>query len=138
MTGGYLYVAGPDLPSKWDGRRVVWRGWNDHKAFVCRRRTKSPDAACDACGALRPPMVNLGVLDPEPGATFTVPKVQRSRSGRSYFRDVVKAAWPIVDLVAFRCVGCYVDCVWQMSTDEFWTLDPGDYGPAGSTERNDS
>src|SRR5688500_16423942 len=131
VTGGYLYVAGLDLPLKWDGRRVVWRGWNNSPAFVCRRgRGKPQPELCQECKSDTQPMVNLGVLDPVPGATFVVPTPKRTKSGTSYFKDVTRAAWPIVDLVAFRCTNCHLDSVWQMSTDEFWTLDPGDYGPA--------
>lgn len=126
-------VPGPDLPPKWDGRSVQWRGWTQSTAFLCHRgRRKARKDICSECGSTARPEVNLGVLHPAEGAMISIDVPQRAPSGRTYFKPVLKPAWPIVDLVAFRCPGCTTDSVWQMSTDHYWVLDPDDYSPEGS------
>lgn len=41
--------------------------------------------------------------------------------------------WPVYDIHAFRCPGCGEVTVWDVASDEWWTLDESDYGPGGST-----
>jgi len=55
------------------------------------------------------------------------------RSGRVILQSVTVPAWPVIDLYAFRCPSCGVDEVWDIRTDEWWTLDETDYGPGGSS-----
>ena len=40
---------------------------------------------------------------------------------------------PVTSIVAFRCPGCGLDEVFDMDTEECWTLDGSDYGDEGST-----
>jgi predicted RNA-binding Zn-ribbon protein involved in translation (DUF1610 family) len=65
------------------------------------------------------------------------PVVKRTRSGREYQAGVqiVTANWrnPVTSIVAFRCPGCGLDEVFDMDTEECWTLDGSDYGDEGST-----
>ena len=39
----------------------------------------------------------------------------------------------VTSIVAFRCPGCGLDEVFDMDTEECWTLDGSDYGDEGST-----
>ena len=41
--------------------------------------------------------------------------------------------WIPTSIVAFRCPGCGLDEVFDMDTEECWTLDGSDYGDEGST-----
>lgn len=58
-----------------------------------------------------------------------------TRSGREYIAGTTVAtmrARPTVQLHASRCPGCGLDTVFDVATDECWTLDESDYGDAGS------
>ena len=80
-----------------------------------------------------------GTVSPLAGDTYESerPVVKRTRSGREYQAGVqiVTANWrrPVTSLVAFRCPGCGLDEVFDMDTEECWTLDGSDYGDEGST-----
>lgn len=128
-----------DLPLKWDGRRVVWRGWTDPYAgvFICGRRGATNRTVCTGCGSTEPCVMNIGTVHPLPDETFTSrPLVERTtKSGRVYVKDgapVTRAAWPVIRLCVFRCPGCKQDSVWDTTTGEWWDLDHTDYGPEGS------
>lgn len=80
-----------------------------------------------------------GTVYPLAGDTYESerPVVKRTRSGREYQAGVqiVTANWrnPVTSIVAFRCPGCGLDEVFDMDTEECWTLDGSDYGDEGST-----
>ena len=113
-----------DLPPKWDGRRVDWSEWNTDPMFVCVRPAS---------------LAPRGTVYPLDGEMFEThePRVKRTRSGREYQAGVqiVTANWrnPVTSIVAFRCPGCGLDEVFDMDTEECWTLDGSDYGDEGST-----
>lgn len=78
------------------------------------------ETVCTGCGWLpRTVWCAVGIVDPEPGATFTVG-----------FQKV--PAWPVARLRARRCPGCGLDQVMDIETGETWDLDEADYGDAGS------
>lgn len=120
-----------DLPPKWDGRVVEWRGWERSVTLLCG----GPDWAqqCHACGSKEVPLRNPGVVHPIPGQTFRKDHVRRTKSGKEYVSGTVPvAAWPVLRLFASRCSDCEHDTVWDEETDEWWDLDHTDYGPEGS------
>lgn len=134
MTQLELIPSTPDLPTIWDGRTVAWQGWTQTgPVFICRpHRRPEP---CTSCKTTDQPAVNIGVVAPLPGETFTVPKtVTARRSGRVYDVDQQVPAWPVIELIAFRCPGCQLDTVWDQRTQAWWVLDETDYGPTGSTD----
>ena len=77
-------------------------------------------------------MTARGWRQPKAGETVQTVEQRRGRHGRAIDLVVTKPAWPVVDLYAFRCPECHEDQVWDMRTDEWWTLDDSDYGPTGS------
>lgn len=121
-----------DLPALWDGRGVEWKGWTS--GVTTARFHDLKPRCCERCASRGEESLNLGVVAPLPGATFDVHIARRLPSGREYLRTVAKDAWPIVQLVAFRCPDCRLDTVWDKETDEWWTLDESDYGDEGSTD----
>lgn len=112
MTDGLDLFAATrehDLPPKWDGAATSWGDWDEMGTVLCSKVKREP---CDRCGSTTQPRVAVG---------FTIP----TRSG------------PVVHLHerrlhAFRCPGCLHDTVWDMSTGEWWDLDPTDYDDEGS------
>lgn len=132
-----------ELPPKWDGRKVTWREPTAGRAtMVCYRGRggckPGGDFVCTGCGAVDEPFdVYVGVVDSEPGATLTVPQERRLTSGRTYSRDVVVPAYPLVELILERCLACGHDQVLELDTDTgqikaTWDLDETDYGDDGS------
>jgi hypothetical protein len=122
-----------DLPPLWDGRRVEWKGWtSDASTLGWHGRPQT----CEVCGHVGDRAINLGLVFPHPGETMTEPKTVRSKrvKGREYVRNVTVLARPIYWLTAFRCSSCHLDTVWDRRTDEWWDLDPSDYGDDGSTD----
>jgi len=123
-----------DLPPLWDGRKVEWQGWTHYQSSM--RFHRKPEK-CDNCGDVSgvEPSINLGIVAPLPGEKMTVPReVKSKRSGREYVRNVEVDAWPLIQLVAFRCANCGHDQVHDQRTDEWWDLDEQDYGDEGSTD----
>lgn len=131
-------VVAFQLPPRWDGRRVDWRGWESIHAHVCPPTRIAP---CEGCGHVAAQPFNHGLLYPLPGETITQPLYKRThpkkngRPGTLYQageHDVpVKPAYL---LTAYRCPNCQLDTVWDKRTDEWWVLDESDYGPAGSDD----
>lgn len=102
-----------DLPPKWDGRPVTWRGWRDlptDGVFICFRGKEPEPDHCKACGSVATSRVNRGTTAMRLG-------------GKDRIIDV---------LSAYRCPDCHHDVVNVEDTGEWWDLDHTDYGPEGS------
>lgn len=107
-----LRLVSHPLPVAWDGREVRWSRWSSSdRIHICG--TLNPQR-CD-CGSERRPFTAVGLRAAEAGV------------GRFARRHALR------DIHAFRCPDCGQVDVWDMDTDEWWTLDESDYGPAGST-----
>lgn len=106
-----LRLVSHPLPAAWDGAPVKWGRWEtSERIHVC----PPPKNRCE-CGSTRPPFFAVGLRAPA------------SESGRFERRHALR------DLHAFRCPDCGEVTVWDMTSDEWWTLDESDYGPQGST-----
>ncbi|MGZ0070008.1 hypothetical protein [Microbacterium arborescens] len=106
-----LRLVSHPLPVAWDGREVRWGRWGatDH-IRICPPRA----SRCDSCGSARSPFLAVGLRAADAGP------------GRFTRRHALR------DLHAFRCPDCGEVVVWDMDSDEWWTLDESDYGPEGS------
>ena len=128
-----------DLPPRWDGRIVKWSEWDTSPTFVCGPRGPVRVSRCEGCGSTASRATSRGTVCPLAGDTYESerPVVKRTRSGREYQAGVqiVTANWrhPVTSLVAFRCPRCGLDEVYDLDTEECWTLDGSDYGDEGST-----
>ena len=108
-----LRLVSHPLPVAWDGREVKWSRWDTAlDVHICGPAGYEP--RCD-CGSKRQPFVASGLRAADEGP------------GRFARRHAAK------DLRAFRCPDCGQVDVWDMDSDEWWTLDESDYGPNGST-----
>ena len=117
------------LPPVWDGQRVKWDKFKPSpKTFIC---PPPPPTRCD-CGSGNAPLLASGSREPKPGEMTESTKRVMGRFGRWLERPTLVPAWPLRDLFAFRCPDCKTDGVWDMRTDEWWTLGPEDYGTQGS------
>lgn len=106
-----LRLVSHPLPTAWDGREVKWSRWDStDRIIIC----PPPAARCD-CGSKRSPFVAVGLRAADSGP------------GRFQRRHALR------DLYACRCPECGQVDVWDMDSDEWWTLDESDYGPEGST-----
>lgn len=113
MTG-VLRIVAYQLPARWDGRDVEWRAWErTDEVFVCPPKPRPP---CVQCRSTAAPMMNTGIV--RPPATPGVVNLRHS----------------IASLSAFRCPDCSLDTIWDRDTDDWWTLEPADYGPQGSDD----
>lgn len=100
------------LPAVWDGRDVEWRAWEPQPpVFACPPQPREP---CERCRSTTTPLMNHGIVHPAP------------TPGTVNLRPSLRT------LTAFRCPDCHLDTVWDRDTDDWWTLDETDYGPAGS------
>lgn len=107
-----LTLVSHPLPISWDGREVKWSRWEStERILICGPH--SDKARCD-CGSKRNPFTASGLRAADAG------------TGRFARRHAVK------DLHALRCPDCGQVDVWDMDSDEWWTLDESDYGPNGS------
>lgn len=116
------------LPVTWDGWRVKWDPFEVLEIRICPPPKKE---RCD-CGSTRTPLTARGWREPKAGETVESTRRKMGRFGRWVYLPTVVPAWPVVDLFLTRCRDCGVDSVWDMRTDEWWTLGPEDYGPSGS------
>lgn len=123
-----------DLPPKWDGRDVTWRGWSSPSPTTADFHAPPEDRACTECGAIDHLETNLGTVAALPGDTETVEQIRRTRSGREYIRTVERPARTVATLMALRCQHCEHDDVVDMTTNTVWELNSTDYTAAGSTE----
>lgn len=138
-------APGHDLPPRWDGFAVAWRGWEERPSptFICGepddvcgscgRGDHAWSNACERCGSDKPPSSNVGLIGDDP--KLTADEITRndeaidlaSRTGRVKSMPV-RLGW--MRLTVFRCPDCGLDTV--VDGDEVWTLDPDDYGDEGS------
>ena len=117
------------LPPSWDGWHVKWDKLED--ALEVRICPPPKPERCD-CGSSHPPLTARGWRQPKDGETFESTKPKVGRFGRIVHVPTTIPARPVVDLFLCRCQDCGSDEVWDMRTDEWWTLGPEDYGPEGS------
>jgi hypothetical protein len=113
-----------DLPPRWDGLSVVWRGWDEFDMRSC------PPRGCDSCGHFGA-LVNLGLVGDEPQMSHEdVEHDDRAvRLAFSMRSRRERKSW--LRLTAFRCTGCGLDVVVDDERN-VWDLDESDYGEAGS------
>lgn len=116
-----------DLPPRWDGTPVAWRGWESFEAFVCGPRR----AACESCGSLEQPTLNMGLVGDDP--TMTPEDVRRDDEAvkLAYSTGHRRERHSWIQLTAFRCAECGADSIVD-DDGVVWTLDLSDYGDAGS------
>lgn len=117
-----LRDASTPLPVAWDGRAVKWDAW-EKPVFSTVRFHPKPERC--TCGSVNAPFTSRGLRDTDPDRVRALERLPRI--GRR-----TKLAWPVYDLHAFRCPDCGEVTVWDMATDEVWTLDESDLGPTGS------
>jgi len=129
-----------DLPPRWDGRAVVWEGWQYAHAgvFMCPPPRRD---VCEGCGMPTTERgfpcwsTNIGLVadsrtlthadyEAEEAARARLPKRVKHKLERHWWRE----------LHAFRCHHCQLDNVWDVTTNEVWTLDHTDYGDTGSDQ----
>lgn len=117
-----LHLVSHPLPAAWDGRRVDWDRWES--SLPVQMCPPPKDERC-ACGSSAKPYTARGLRHPTDGDRATaddLPRVGRRTA----------LVWAIYNLHAFRCPDCGQVDVWDMASNEWWTLDESDYGPAGS------
>lgn len=125
-----------DLPPKWDGRAVVWLGWEYvPPMFVCPPRPE----VCVQCGMSTTERgfpcwsANKGML--ADSTWLTVDDYSREEANRARLPQCIQYKAPRhwwLELHAFRCHYCQLDTVWDTTHNETWTLDHTDYGSEGS------
>jgi hypothetical protein len=119
-----LQLVSHPLPVAWDGRRVDWDRWETPDVVqIC----PPPKGERCVCGSSARPFSARGRRHPSQQAVDAaegIPRIGRNRSG--------PLVWSVYDLHAFRCPACGQVDVWDMASDEWWTLDESDYGPRGS------
>ncbi len=125
------------LPALWDGLRVEWTLEREaHRVFICPPPPLE-ERFCSSCGAEAGRTTWRGLVHPAPGETVpSERKIPRS-GGRTRSVTVQVPAWPVIALIAWRCGHCKLDEVWDMRSNEVWTLGPEDYGPQGSEPPTD-
>lgn len=117
-----LTLVSHPLPVAWDGRAVTWTSWE--RQMVVQICPPPREEQC-GCGSAERPFTSRGLRDPEPESVTHAASLPRI--GRR-----TRLVWPVYDLHAFRCPGCGEVTVWDMASDEWWTLDESDYGTHGS------
>lgn len=127
-----------DLPPKWNGLAVLWRGWEYVPAgtFIC------PPPKIDVCEGCGMPTTergfpawstNRGLVAVASFLThddLRYEEENRARLGRIVHKRKPRALYR---LTVFRCHSCALDTVWDHDTDEMWNLDHTDYGNEGSS-----
>lgn len=103
-----------DLPPRWDGAEVEWRGWRTPPVLLCSPGTATR-GVCPACGSTQPPVTNRGLLR----------RWRRTNLGLRARR--------VGMIFAFRCPVCRHDQVLDDLRDgRWWNLDESDYHHEGS------
>lgn len=132
-----------DLPPKWDGLAVLWRGWEydtSHQVFIC---PPPPPSMCEGCGerekyrGFSTRSVNKGLVAVSSILTHDDLRYEEENRERLGFAGRVvasrtrkpRALWR---LYVWRCGTCKLDTVWDTDADEWFTLDHTDYGDDGS------
>ena len=101
--------------------------------MLCRRGGERD--VCVSCGSLARPVMNRGTFYPKPGDTKEVlAEVTVKRTGLRYLKHRSVPVVPHRRFLAFRCVDCRSDYVYDRATETWWDLDDDDYGPEGSSE----
>jgi hypothetical protein len=127
-----------DLPPKWDGRVIVWQGWQYAPSGVHVCPTPQREV-CEGCGM---PTLERGFpcwsTNRGLRADSTVLTLDDYREEEAARADLprkvqhkLRCHWWI-ELTAFRCHHCSLDTVWDMTTGDMWRLDHMDYGDEGS------
>lgn len=101
-----------DLPPKWDGITIEWRGWEGPQWTSAQFHQSWQEDRCQFCGGDKQASMNLGYACDPPTPAGIKRKAMRW--------------W------AFRCPDCRGDVVHDLATDEWWTLDSTDYDDQGS------
>lgn len=133
MTDLLTLAREHDLPPFWNGRAVLWRGWEDPEpgvTFICPPPKERH--VCEGCGSTQEWVVNRGEVAVWPSLTHDDLRREnenRQRLGSLAHKRKPRSLWR---LRAYRCPDCHLDTVWDMDTDEWWVLDHTDYGPEGS------
>lgn len=127
-----------DLPPKWDGRCVVWLGWEYAPVTTAYLHQRGRDV-CPSCGMPTYERgfpcwsTNWGMLADSPRLTpddYANEEAARDRLPWRAKGKMPRHWWR--SLCAFRCHDCQIDSVWDTEADEMWTLDHTDYGDDGS------
>lgn len=126
-----------DLPPRWDGRAVVWLGWEYARPiFICP--PPKPDV-CEGCGMPTTERgfpawsTNYGMVADSPRLThadYEAEEAARARLPERIQHKLERHWWK--SLIAYRCHSCSLDHLEDLDTREFWRLDHTDYGPEGS------
>lgn len=122
-----------DLPRFWDGRAVIWSGWEPLVGgFICPPPKPS---CCKACGSLAKPVVNRGRVA-QVGATHAaISAIDAKRELLPLgIKHRLKGPRAIYELTAFRCPDCRHDQI-DDRDGHTWDLDESDYSEDGSWER---
>lgn len=92
-----------DLPPRWDGIPVTWRGWQD--PTICTMSLHMPPTTCQACGHPGDQPSNIGTV----GHQLTL-------------LDSTTTRTPSITttLCAWRCPTCQLDTVTDLTTGENW------------------
>ena len=133
MTGDLLtLLRAHDLPPRWDGHAVWWEGWHPGivPVFICPPPRRP--LCCEGCGSLAEPVSNCGLV--AVWASLTPEDIEREGENRRRLGSLAhkrnrRAYWR---LRAYRCPDCKLDTVWDIDTDDWWTLDHTDYSDDGS------
>lgn len=116
-----------DMPPRWDGHAVLWRGWRPLGVHICPPRPE----CCESCGSLASPLINLGLVANDQVMTHddVTHDDQAVDLARRMGQRRERHAW--LRLTAFRCPDCHADSVLD-ADGVLWELDQSDYGDAGS------
>lgn len=118
-----LTLVSHPLPVAWDGRAVAWDRWES--PLVPMFIFPTPKRERCECGSDAAPFTARGRR--EPSAERVANAASLPRIGRP-----TPLVWSVYDLRAYRCPSCGIVSVWDMDSDELWTLDESDYGSTGS------
>lgn len=120
-----------DLPPFWDGKPVVWEGWQPlADAFICPPPRKE---CCPACGSLERPTLNRGRVGTSTEVTHQ--DIADTDAARKRLPDKIRykiKTKAYYELAAFRCPDCRHDQVSQLFGDTTWDLEEHDYTADGS------
>ena len=134
MTDLLTLAREHDLPPKWEGLAVLWRGWEAglrNHVIICPP-PKTPEC-CAACGSFEEPVTNRGLV--AVALFLTHDQLRAEEENRKRLGSLAHKRKPraLYRLFAHRCPDCKHDVVWDTDTDDWWDLDHTDYGPDGST-----
>lgn len=124
-----------DLPRFWDGKAVVWRGWEAPlDAWICPPPKPS---CCEACGSLARPVTSRGRVARFGGIThdmIAAADAARDRLPTAHQHRIKGHPRALYELTAFRCPDCRHDQILDRD-GSMWNLDESDYSDEGSWAR---